>query len=223
MNRVTLTFDNGPCVDTTPFVLDELSKRNLRAYFCLVGRQLQRSQEHISIAQDTLQQGHLIVNHSLTHTTALGDKPTAQYAYEEINDMHGLMADTIGDWGPRWFRPVGRGGEIGQHIFSEAALVQLEQLAYSTLLWNCVPRDWEDIHGWVKVAHETIASTEHTVIVLHDLDTGAMQHLPRFLDELGDANTEFTLTLPNRCTPLLQGTRAISAEQMGLLSTTPIN
>lgn len=40
MHRVTLTFDNGPSAEVTPFVLDQLASRDLSAWFCVVGRQL---------------------------------------------------------------------------------------------------------------------------------------------------------------------------------------
>ena len=42
MPRLTLTFDNGPSTEVTPFVLDELAARDLAAYFFVVGRQLRR-------------------------------------------------------------------------------------------------------------------------------------------------------------------------------------
>ena len=42
MPRLTLTFDNGPSTEVTPFVLDELAARDLAAYFFVVGSQLRR-------------------------------------------------------------------------------------------------------------------------------------------------------------------------------------
>ena len=73
------------------------------------------------------------------------------------------------------------------------------------MLWNCVPRDWVDPIGWVGRALDDIASRDHTLVVLHDIDSGAMQHLPRFLDALLDGGVQFTLELPDDCVPVKKG------------------
>jgi peptidoglycan-N-acetylglucosamine deacetylase len=40
MFDLTLTFDNGPDPETTPFVLDVLARRSLRTTFFVVGHKL---------------------------------------------------------------------------------------------------------------------------------------------------------------------------------------
>jgi peptidoglycan/xylan/chitin deacetylase (PgdA/CDA1 family) len=52
------------------------------------------------------------------------------------------------------------------------------------VLWSSVPRDWEDPEGWVDAALADVERLDHAVVVLHDLPTGAMAALPRFLDSL---------------------------------------
>ena len=211
MSRITLSFDNGPTPEVTPYVLEALSSRNLSAYFCVVGRQLQKGQDQVDIAKETFSRGHKLVNHSLTHGVALGDDPSSAHARAEVTEMHAVMADTIGDWGEAWFRPFGRGGEIGPHIFSDAAVHELESQDYSVLLWNSVPRDWEQPKNWVDQALEDISQQDHTVVVLHDLPTGAMLELPRFLDAVLDAGHEVTLDLPADCVPMRSGAIAWSS------------
>ena len=211
MSRITLSFDNGPTPDVTPHVLEALSSRDLSAYFCVVGRQLQKGQDQVDIARETLGRGHKLVNHSLTHGVALGDDPSSTHARAEVTEMHSLMADTIGSWGDAWFRPFGRGGEIGPHIFSEAAVQELGSHDYSVLLWNSVPRDWEQPKNWVDQALEDISQQDHTVVVLHDLPTGAMLELPRFLDAVLEAGHEVTLDLPDDCVPMRSGAIAWSS------------
>lgn len=203
--RVTLTFDNGPTVRTTPVVLDHLQKRQLQACFCIVGLQLQAGQEQVDVTKETLARGHRLVNHSLSHGVALGDDPSPEHAIREVTDMHTLMRETLGNWGDPWFRPFGRGGEIGAHILSEAAVSELAKLEYSVLLWNNVPRDWEDTRGWVETALHDIKANDHTVVVLHDLNTGAMDELPGFLDSLLELGYEVTNTFPRDCVPMSSG------------------
>lgn len=219
MSLVTLTFDNGPTVDTTPLVLNQLKARGLSAYFCLVGSQLAKGKEQVDIAKETLKLGHKLVNHSLTHNIALGDNPCFAHASREIKAAHSLLNDQLGDWGEHWFRPFGRGGEMGRHLLSKHAVQDLETLDYSLLLWNSVPRDWEDTHGWVNTALNDIEAQGHTVIVLHDLNTGAMDQLGKFLDALLERGDIVTQDLPANCVPMRTGKKVWTEAQFDELVT----
>ena len=216
-SRLTLSFDNGPTPEVTPYVLDELEKRDLTAYFCLVGTQLAAGQEQRDIAHETFARGHILVNHSSTHRVPLGEDPAAEHAQKEIVDMHTLLHDSLGDWGAPWFRPFGRGGLLGSHVFSKAAVRELQARDYSVLLWNSVPRDWENVDGWVATALADMQKQTHTVVVLHDLNTGAMQHLGRFLDVALAQGVEFTVEVPEDCRPLVGGEVVWSEEALDAL------
>ena len=56
-----------------------------------------------------------------------------------------------------------------------------------------------------------ISQQDHTVVVLHDLPTGAMLELPRFLDAVMEAGYEVTLDLPDDCVPMRSGAIAWSS------------
>jgi hypothetical protein len=43
------------------------------------------------------------------------------------------------------------------------------------------------------------------VLVLHDLPTGAMRHLDRFLGRLADAGARFRQDFPEGCVPMRRG------------------
>lgn len=202
--KLTLSFDNGPTENTTPQVLDVLRERNLHAYFCVTGLQL-KLKNHAKLVSDTLDAGHRVVNHSLTHQVPLGEDVCAAHARTEISEMDELMNALIGDWGERWFRPFGGEGRLGQHVFSQAALAEFARLKYSVMLWNSVPRDWVDTQSWPRKALSDIDENDHTLVVLHDIDTGAMAHLADFLDEVLDRGIEITLELPEECVPIRHG------------------
>ena len=217
--RVTLTFDNGPTAGTTPFVLEQLHIRNLSAYFCVIGKKLSSADEHVDIARETLRLGHRLVNHTYDHATTLGEKPTDDHAQHEIDEMDQLMQDLLGDWGEKWFRPYGKEGRMGPHLFSSAALNRLEELSYSVLLWNSVPRDWVNPTDWIGPALTDIRNQQHTLIVLHDIDSGAMQLLPRFLDQLQESGVTTTLDLPDSCVPMRNGRLVFDHAEMSKLNT----
>lgn len=218
MGKVTLTFDNGPTVNTTPLVLNELKSRGLSAYFCLVAGQLLKGQEQVDIANQTQAEGHVLVNHSLTHGVALGDDPSVEHADNEVAGAHAVLSEKLKNWEPLWFRPFGRGGEMGRHLLSQPSMPHFRNLGYSVLLWNSVPRDWEDIDGWADTALAQLRERSHTVIVLHDLNTGAMKHLGRFLDELL-IHHETTMALPEDCVPIEGGEVAWPAAQFDQIIT----
>src|ERR671927_129876 len=54
---------------------------------------------------------------------------------------------------------------------------------YSVVLWDRLPRDWEDPDGWVERA----LTASGSVLVLHDVPTGAMDRLETFLDRAQEA------------------------------------
>jgi peptidoglycan/xylan/chitin deacetylase (PgdA/CDA1 family) len=209
MHKLTLTFDNGPSIEVTPSVLDALDQRGLPAWFCVIGKSLATPEAH-QLVTETISKGHRIVNHSLTHHRPLGDDPSDQHAQREIVEMHSLMDDTLGDWGDRWFRPFGRGGKLGPHLFSDASLAILTELSYSVLLWNSVPRDWEDPLGWVETVLADVITRDHTVLVLHDLPTGAMNRLPEFLDKVEQLGVEITNDVPDECVLMRSGEETLA-------------
>ncbi|GJF30565.1 hypothetical protein KNE206_32650 [Kitasatospora sp. NE20-6] len=200
--RLTLSFDNGPAPGTTPWVLRQLAARDLPATFFPVGTQLLEPR-----GRETLEQvaaaGHRIGNHSTTHTTPLGDDPGPDAVRREIADMQDLLGDLAGP--EKLFRPFGGGGVLGPHLFSRDALAHLTAQQYTVVLWNSVPRDWEDPAGWPARALADIAAQPWTVLVLHDIVPRAMEHLPAFLDEVAARGVEVVADFPDACVPVRRG------------------
>ena len=62
MFDLTLTFDNGPEPETTPFVLDVLADRSIRTTFFVVGHKLS-TPEGRELARRAHEEGHWIGNH----------------------------------------------------------------------------------------------------------------------------------------------------------------
>jgi peptidoglycan/xylan/chitin deacetylase (PgdA/CDA1 family) len=208
VGSVVLTFDNGPTRQTTGQVLDILAERGLRAGFFLVGALLS---EHggRSLAERAQADGHWLGNHTMHHSIPLGDHPDPTYADEQIEgtqrllDEAGLAADE------RWFRPFGRDGRIGPHLLSGRARDILVEGRYTMVLWNSVPRDWEGDPGWVERALADVeaaaARDESSVVVLHDVPGGGMDHLEAFLDRLDACGHRLTGDLPDSCVPIRRG------------------
>ena len=200
-SKITLTFDNGPTPGVTDQVLDALAQRQMSAMFFVVGQNV-RTPAGRRLVERAVREGHRIGNHSYTHGLPLGELPPAQ-AVHEISSTQALLDDFANI--DRYFRPWGTEGALEPRCLNQTAVDYLVAEKFTCVLWNSVPRDWADPGGWVSRALADTHSHQHTVVVLHDLPTGAMEHLPRFLDELTDSGVEVATQLPDDCVPIVRG------------------
>ena len=202
MARLTLTFDNGPHPPTTETVLDVLGERGIRATFFVVGDRLMRPGAR-GVAVDARAAGHWIGNHSMHHTVPLGADPDPAHALAEIVDAEEVIGDLA--CATPLFRPFGGGGVLGHHLLSAGAVAHLMAARYTVVTWTSVPRDWEEPVAWVDRALGDVAANDWTVLVLHDLPTGAMDGLGSFLDRATDAGTEIVQEFPEATLPIVAG------------------
>jgi peptidoglycan/xylan/chitin deacetylase (PgdA/CDA1 family) len=201
---VTLTFDNGPSHEVTPRVLDVLRDRGVRSTFFVVGEQL-RAPGATAIARRAASEGHWIGNHTLTHSIPLAELGDDAAVDREIAETQAMIGDLSHP--DRLFRPFGRGGIIDERLLGAYALRRLEEGQYTCILWNSVPRDWENPNGWVKTCLDDVATRAWSVVVVHDLPTGAMHRLPELLDGLDAMGAQVVQEFPDECVPLRRGVR----------------
>ena len=208
--EVTLTFDNGPDPEATPGVLAALAERGLRATFFVVGEKLAAAR---SLAERAHAEGHWIGNHTWAHRAPFGrlDDPAAPA--REIERTQALIGELAHP--DRLFRPVGGGGELGPHVLTPETTGVLVAGGYTCALWNAVPGDWRDPDGWVDRALAQCREAGRTLLVLHDLPTGAMRHLPRFLDAAAADGMTFTQALPEACLPIVRGRVVRPLDRLG--------
>jgi len=199
---VTLTFDNGPEPAVTPRVLDILGNAGIMATFFMLGSKL-ADPERRGIAKRAHAEGHWIGNHTMTHSTPLGRVSDPARVITEIMDTQGLIAELAHP--DRLFRPFGGGGELGTHLLNEAAVEVLKNEKMTCVLWNAIPRDWEDPRGWAEVALAQCLAQPWTLLVLHDLPTGAMGRLKIFIDRVLDHGGRFRQDFPPECVPIRRG------------------
>jgi peptidoglycan-N-acetylglucosamine deacetylase len=198
--EVTLTFDNGPDPDTTPGVLAALAERDRRATFFVVGEKLAAARW---CAERAHAEGHWIGNHTWTHRAPFGTLSDPATPAREIERTQALIGDLAHP--DRLFRPVGGGGELGPHVLTPETVEVLAAGGYTCALWNAVPGDWRDPDGWVERALSQCRAAGRALLVLHDLPTGAMRHLPRFLDAAAAEGMRFTQSFPEACLPIVRG------------------
>jgi peptidoglycan/xylan/chitin deacetylase (PgdA/CDA1 family) len=201
VRKVTLTFDNGPEPLVTPHVLDCLARHNLKATFFVVGEKVSEP-ARARIARRASEEGHRIGNHTFTHSIPLGDLDRTA-ALEELERTEQALAWLVQP--QRLFRPYGGSGALGPHLLHPAVVEKLEAGGYTCVLWNSVPGDWQYPDEWVSRALEDCRTRLWSLVVLHDLPTGAMAHLDRFVRCLMNEGVELTQQYPPDCVPILGG------------------
>lgn len=90
-------------------------------------------------------------------------------------------------------------------MLSLEACAHLSAQAQTVVLGSAVPGDWHDPEGWPERAMRQCLAEPRPVLVLHDLPTGAMRHLDRFLGHLADEGVRFRQDFPETCVPMQRG------------------
>jgi peptidoglycan/xylan/chitin deacetylase (PgdA/CDA1 family) len=186
----------------TDQVLDILAERSLRAIFFVVANRVDRDAAARALLTRMVGDCHRVGNHSLTHGQPLGEL-REQETIAEIATAHDILREFTGE--SFLFRPWGTEGQLDRRCLNRTAVGYLVSGQHTCVLWNSVPRDWADPVGWVDRALSDVRAREHTVLVIHDLPSGAMDQLPRFLDELDRNGVALTAELLTECVPIVDG------------------
>jgi peptidoglycan/xylan/chitin deacetylase (PgdA/CDA1 family) len=207
MTIISTSFDNGPDPEVTPRVLDTLLRHGIRSTFFVLGDKLR---DRRRVTERAHAEGHWIGNHTYNHMVPLGMSSTSGIASSEIRRTQELIGDLAHE--RRFFRPFGGGGNLDRRLLNREALEYLVKGRYTCVLWNVVPQDWIYPDGWVDRALELCFAQQHAVMVLHDLPTGAMADLDRFIQSAKDRGAVFQQDFPESCVPLERGRQIRSLE-----------
>jgi peptidoglycan/xylan/chitin deacetylase (PgdA/CDA1 family) len=209
---LTLSFDNGPTEDVTPRVLDVLARRAVKTTFFVIGNKLTQpgNRRH---AERAHAEGHWIGNHTWSHSVPFGlmEVDAAIAEFDQTQNAIGALVHPH-----RFFRPYGQGGNLDKRLLSRAVVDHLARARATIVLWSALPRDWEDAEGWVERALAQSAAGPWSLMVLHDLPTGAMRHLDRFLGLVADRGGRIRQDFPPDCLPMVDGQMKLEID--GLLA-----
>jgi peptidoglycan-N-acetylglucosamine deacetylase len=164
--EIFLTFDDGPIPKVTPWVLEQLDARNVKATFFCVGDNVRK---HPDIFSGLIQGGHSVGNHSFNHIQAWH---TSYDLYlENVKQCNQLVNSTL-------FRPPH--GQITPRLSRQLGK------EYRLIMWSLLSRDFDK-----KVSPDECLDTltkltkPGSIVVFHD-SLKAWDRLeyalPRFLD-----------------------------------------
>lgn len=144
-----LTFDDGPHPETTPWILDTLSKYNAQATFFLVGK---NAEMYPHLVQRILSQGHAIGNHTYNHPNGFKVSTTAYI--ENVEKAASIISTNL-------FRPP----------YGKITPAQYRQLKkkYKIILWDVLSRDYDPKQSEKKcIANVITKARDGSIVVMHD-------------------------------------------------------
>ena len=147
--KVYLTFDDGPIPEATPWILDLLHSRNIKATFFCVGENVKKYPE---IFQRILDEGHTVGNHTYNHLNAWKTKG------EEYNRNIEKASEVIDS---KLFRPP-----YGKLSFSQLKSLKSK---YEIIMWDVLSGDFDtSITAQECFSNVKNNAQEGSIIVFHD-------------------------------------------------------
>lgn len=178
---ICITFDDGPDPAHTVQILNILKEFNAKAVFFVIGHKI-HGNEHI--LNQIRAEGHLIGNHSYSHSNLFPMKSTGQIV-EELNQTSALIHKTTGLF-PQTFRPPF--GVTNPHIGRA-----IKQLTWNTLGWNIRSLDTKRRSPEVTLKRVTKQCRPGSVVLFHDNIPETLQVLQQFLVFLNNHNYKIIL------------------------------
>ena len=148
LNKVYLTFDDGPHPDITPWILDLLSNENIKATFFCVGENVRK---YPAIYDRILKDGHAVGNHTMNHNNA-SNTQKKEY-FDSIKKASAYIESNL-------FRPpYGR-----LPITWENELLK----KYKIVMWSWLSYDFDMNQSISKILKKAKKINSGDILVLHD-------------------------------------------------------
>jgi len=179
-----LTFDDGPNLVGTSLILDELTRRGLKAVFFVNGHHIVRDRPEDLARRDLLRklvlQGHLVGNHTMNHKNLCQEREAMALEIDGAAEIIAYATSVR----PLLFRsPYGARCRELDRALAEREVIQLG--------WNLDPQEWRGENEDAVVKYTTAAlrrAQGPVVLLLHDKNVSAVRALSRILDFIDAEN-----------------------------------
>ncbi len=175
---IFLTFDDGPQPEVTRFVLDQLKEYNSNATFFQIGNNIQK---YPNLAEDVINAGHSIGNHTHTHLNG--------WQTNKTNYLRDVMACDS------QFRKLGIDTILFRPPFGKITPGQIKALStHSVIMWDYISGDFDPKLN-LEIARKSLSNCgPGSIVVFHD-NLRFMENLrillPWFLREFSDRGYTF--------------------------------
>ncbi len=177
--KIAITFDDGP-TEFTQQVLDVLKQFNTKATFFCIGTQIEKYPE---IFKRIFEEGHLIGNHSYSHSNGMGFF-SVERVLNEIQQNDQLIASYLNKK-PKFYRPPF--GVTNPKIAKALALTEHDVIGWNNRSLDTVINDEKAILNRIKKK-----VNPGGIVLLHDTSLKTVQVLEQLLLFLQTENYEVT-------------------------------
>lgn len=153
VDKVLLTFDDGPVPGNTEVILKKLDDHKAKALFFCVGNNVEKYPE---LLKQILSEGHTIGNHTLNHKNVTSNKFDP---LPEIRDLNDKISQKFGVK-VNYFRPP-----HGRFNFSTGKLINSFEM--KTVMWTLLTYDFRNDMNEIKKSAAKYLD-RRSVVVLHD-------------------------------------------------------
>ena len=163
--EIYLTFDDGPCAETTPIILEILRKHDTKATFFCVGDNIIN---HPELFAQIKAEGHQVANHTMHHSKGF---------YTNTNDYINEIDECAALVGNNLFRPP-------HGLITPRQNAMLRNKGYKIIQWDVITYDWDTKHttndilniikqytrpGSIIAMHDSIKAAPRTLQILEDI------------------------------------------------------
>src|SRR5690606_10294854 len=167
-NAIALTFDDGPHPNTNQ-ILDLLQKHQMKATFFCIGSQVEK---HPEISLRIVNEGHIIANHTYTHTSKMGFLSKVKLI-NEIEKCNDIIEKATGKKAMLYRPPFG--------VTNPNIAKAVEKNGLTVIGWNVRSLDTmiTSEEKLLKRLFQRISAG--SIVLLHDNRTVTLQTLERLL------------------------------------------
>lgn len=173
---VALTFDDGPMQERTNTILNLLDKFNVKATFFCIGNRIKGNEE---IVKNIHERGHLIGNHSYSHSNLFDFKNTSQMMDDLKEGCNEIMRVTGKQ--PLFFRPP-------YGITTPSLARASKELKFEVIGWNIRSLDTSIKNRQELVERVTRRIQPGSIFLFHDTVNGlefALEDILTYLNQNG--------------------------------------
>lgn len=166
LRSIYLTFDDGPTIEYTNWILDQLKEYNAHASFFLIGK---NAKAHPDLVSKIKVDGHVIGNHTFGHKN--GWKTSLVNYVQDTEDCNTVFQT-------RLFRPP-YGRITGRQVRTLRSF-------YKIIMWDVLSGDFDKAILPSRALRNVIENTKAgSIVVFHDSEKAAprmLYALPRVLE-----------------------------------------
>ncbi len=155
INKIALTFDDGPDPELTPDILAVLKKHDIKATFFVVGV---RAEKYPDMVKKCFDEGHTIANHDLSHSIFSNFRTTAPLVHD-ISKARQIIQTIIGKETLLYRPPVGL---MNPHTLKALRKLDMECIGWSRSAGDAGNRRLN------KIRHIKSLAGPGQVVMMHD-------------------------------------------------------